>query len=634
MNRRGADEGCPSPGPSNPAAPTGKLLFEDEAPLGQTPPAAVPASFGQVGQTSKRRYIAQFMQEGELPRPSERLRHDTPSPNVAEASIADRARPKPGTATVVPDDGGRLPGAAPQAGAVAKPDIKAARDGRRLDKSKHRAERAEGKLGKAHDNLAKRKSPKKPGIIKKTGRSVKSEAWMAIHSKVYRAEDENVGVKAAHRTELAGEGVVRGVTRFIKRRIRTRPARQVRKWESREMKARADYQYRKMARDNPQLTSNPISRHMQKRRLQKQYRKQAREAAKTGGTLARRTAEAVGNAGRTAAAFAVRHPMVPLALGGIFLLIVTLQSCVGGAMTIGQGVLGAFGGTSYLTEDADITGAATLYTEWETDMLLEARNAESNRPGYDQYIYNIDAVGHDHIALISFLTAKHNDFTLSDVQSVLRDIFDAQYDLTFTERVEVRYRTETRTDPDTGEDYDVQVPYNYYILEVTLTARPFADVLAALLTPGDEQDRYDIYNITKGNRQYVGSPFPYNWLPYLSCPFGWRVHPITGEKDYHRGIDIALPAGTEILAGGEGVVVEAVTHELYGQTVRIDYGDGITARYSHCSAVLVSAGQTVEAGAVIARVGSTGESTGPHLDLEVLKGGELLNPLNFIEIPF
>ncbi len=77
-------------------------------------------------------------------------------------------------------------------------------------------------------------------------------------------------------------------------------------------------------------------------------------------------------------------------------------------------------------------------------------------------------------------------------------------------------------------------------------------------------------------------------------------------------------------------MLEATTHSLYGRTVKIDYGGGITARYSHCSALLVSAGQEVKEGDAIAKVGSTGASTGPHLDMEVLKDGNLLNPIYFV----
>jgi murein DD-endopeptidase MepM/ murein hydrolase activator NlpD len=239
-----------------------------------------------------------------------------------------------------------------------------------------------------------------------------------------------------------------------------------------------------------------------------------------------------------------------------------LQSCAGASLTIGNGLLSAIGGTSYLAEDSELNAAEIAYSQWEIDLLFEAQNAETTYPDYDEYRYNINPVGHDPIALVSFLTAKYDDFTFPQVEPVLRDIFNEQYELTFTEIVEVRYRTETRTDPETGEDYDVEVPYNWYVLETALTAQSFADIIAPLLTPGDEQDRYDVYNITRGTRRYVGSPFAFDWLPRVTSYFGWRVHPITGAQDFHRAIDIAVPAGTDILAGGDGMGVAATTHSL------------------------------------------------------------------------
>jgi murein DD-endopeptidase MepM/ murein hydrolase activator NlpD len=134
-----------------------------------------------------------------------------------------------------------------------------------------------------------------------------------------------------------------------------------------------------------------------------------------------------------------------------------------------------------------------------------------------------------------------------------------------------------------------------------------------------------------GNRQYVGTPFNFSWLPYVSSYYGYRVHPISGDKDYHTGVDIAVPTGTEILAGGDGVVIETGTNGDYGLAVLVDYGKGITARYAHCSALLVSAGQAVKKGDVIGFVGDTGTSTGPHLHMEVLKNGYTLNPLYFVD---
>jgi cell wall-associated NlpC family hydrolase len=146
----------------------------------------------------------------------------------------------------------------------------------------------------------------------------------------------------------------------------------------------------------------------------------------------------------------------------------------------------------------------------------------------------------------------------------------------------------------------------------------------------EQLDRFNIYMALKGNRQYAQSPFgDLNWLPYVSSYYGYRVHPISGDKNYHTGTDIALPTGTEILAGGDGVILQSGTNGGYGLCVLIDYGGGITARYGHCSSLLVSTGQAVQAGDVIARVGSTGNSTGPHLHLEIMKNGRYLNPLYF-----
>ncbi len=107
----------------------------------------------------------------------------------------------------------------------------------------------------------------------------------------------------------------------------------------------------------------------------------------------------------------------------------------------------------------------------------------------------------------------------------------------------------------------------------------------------------------------------------VSCPFGWRIHPISGELDFHTGIDLPQEEGTPIRAALGGVVEESGTDPSYGNWLRIDHGSGFSTLYAHCSRLLVKKGARVRRGERIARAGSTGAATGPHLHFEILLNG-------------
>ena len=119
---------------------------------------------------------------------------------------------------------------------------------------------------------------------------------------------------------------------------------------------------------------------------------------------------------------------------------------------------------------------------------------------------------------------------------------------------------------------------------------------------------------------------------YISSGFGQRVDPFTGGAEFHEGIDFAAPEGTRIRAVAAGIVTWAGPRGGYGNMVQVDHGNGYATRYGHAYQVLVHVGETVNRGDVLALVGDTGRSTGPHVHFEVLRNGHEVNPARFIAL--
>ena len=364
--------------------------------------------------------------------------------------------------------------------------------------SKLRMEKRGEKLDKARGKLAKQKPPKRPGPVKRAGRAALGGVHGFVHGKIYEVEHENVGTEGAHRSELVGESVLRHGTHHVKKAIREHPAKAVRKAEARHIKATADYQFRAAALEHPELDQGVISRYLQKRHIQKQYAKQAREAAKHVAKAAEKTAVTTERLAVRAWGFVKRHPVGVIVALACCLLIFSLQSCVSSMASVGNGLVGAVAASTYPSEDGDMLGAEAAYCALEAE-LQEYLDTYEATHDYDEYHFDLDDIEHDPYVLISMLSALHEGaWTVDEVQGTLQSLFDRQYILTEDVVVEVRYRTETRTDSE-GNDYDVEVPYNYYICYVTLENFNLSHVPIYMMTE-EQLSRYALYMATLGNR--------------------------------------------------------------------------------------------------------------------------------------
>lgn len=164
---------------------------------------------------------------------------------------------------------------------------------------------------------------------------------------------------------------------------------------------------------------------------------------------------------------------------------------------------------------------------------------------------------------------------------------------------------------------------------VTLSSKTFTGIVTGNLD-SDQLERYNIYNSSRGCRQFLGSPFDLNWIGNISSYYSYRTSPTSGEVEMHNGLDIAMSEGTQILAVQDGTVKTAAYSSSYGNYIIIENNKGYKTLYAHCKTLQVSAGQSVETGDVIATVGSTGNSTGSHLHIEFSYQGEMYNPYFYL----
>ena len=324
-------------------------------------------------------------------------------------------------------------------------------------------------------------------------------AGIFVHNKIHSVEKDNSGVEGAHKSEeLAERGAKYGVRKLKQgyRSHKLKTYREAAKAEKAAFKANVNFQYHKTLHDNLQLTSNPLSRFMQKQQIKRQY---AKAAKKGGAATAKAAAGASQTAAKKAAAFAGRHPAgVIIAIAALLLFImvsVGLSSC--GAMFSGS--MNSVLGTSYTSEDSDLVATEQSYAAMENELQSEIDNIETTHSGYDEYRYDLDTIGHNPHELASYLTALLQSYTPQSAQAELKRLFGLQYTLTLTEEIEIR----TTTDEEGNEE-----EYEYRILNVKLTNKPIASLAEELLNP-QQFEMFKVYLQTQGNKPLIfggGSP--------------------------------------------------------------------------------------------------------------------------------
>ena len=397
--------------------------------------------------------------------------------------------------------------------ALEKPIRKAEKAAAKADKAqakipKKQVKRAEvdPKTGKVTTKLVLEDKPRPPSKLSHTVRDAPGNAVAGkLHQEIRKTEDDNVGVESAHKSEEAVETGVH-LVREGYRSHKLKPYRKAAQAERKLEKANIEALFQKSVYENPAAASNPLSRWQQKQQIKKQYAA-AKRAAQSGGSAAG-AAQKTGKAAKTvkekaqqAGAYVMRHKKGFGIVLAIFLLVCLLLNTMSSCSMMAQSIGSAISGTTYPSDDPELVAVEADYAAKEAALQAEIDNIESSHPDYDEYRYDLDMIGHDPHELAAYLSAVLQGYTRASAQAELERIFAAQYQLTLTEEVEVRYRTENRTDSE-GNEYDVEVPYNYYILNVTLTSKPISSVASELLTP-DQLEMYQVYRQTLGNKPLI-----------------------------------------------------------------------------------------------------------------------------------
>ena len=366
----------------------------------------------------------------------------------------------------------------------------------------------------------------------KTVRKVGDTLAAGIHGKIHEVEQENSGVEAAHRTEIVAESAVRHYQHH-KERSANKPFEKVSKLEQKAEAADRKLHFEKTVAENPEMKTSRanMNRHYQKQHIKKEYAAARKAGAQTASTATKSTGKTVREkASDKVKEFFSKNKKVFAWLGAGLMLLILLSAGISSCTAMFTSTTSSVIATSYLSEDDAMLGAEAQYCQMEAE-LQEYLDTYESTHDYDEYHFDLDAIEHDPYVLISILSAfNEGEFTLDEIQGLLQTLFDRQYILTEDVEVEVRYRTETRTDSE-GNEYDVQVPYNYYICTVTLENFDLSHLPVYIMNE-DQLSMYSAYMSSLGNREdlFPGSGYVDKYIENPPDDYTVNSEYLTDEK--------------------------------------------------------------------------------------------------------
>ena len=379
----------------------------------------------------------------------------------------------------------------------------------------------------------------------KTVRKVGDTLASGIHGKIHEVEQENSGVEAAHKTEIAAESVVRHYQHHTERSA-NKPFEKVSKLEQKAEAADRKLHFEKTVAENPEMKTSRanMNKHYQKQHIKKEYAAARKAGTQTASTTTKSTGKTIrAKASDKVKDFIAKNKKVFAWLGAGLMILILLSAGISSCTAMFTSTTSSVIATSYLSEDDAMTGAEAQYCQMEAELQSYLDNYESTHD-YDEYHFDLDEIEHDPYVLISILSAfNEGEFTLDEVQGLLQTLFDRQYILTEDVEVEVRYRTETRTgtttvtDPETGATstetytYEVEVPYNYYICTVTLENFDLSHLPVYIMNE-DQLSMYSAYMSTLGNREdlFPGSGYVDKYIENPPDDYTVNAEYLTDEK--------------------------------------------------------------------------------------------------------